>query len=564
MKKQLRRPLVVLAAGLVVGCASRVPPAIAPPSTVQIPVVAAHEIAARPVALAPDTIATLIASADREFAAGEAELKAGRLVAARQHFDRTIDLILETPGGPRSEPRLARAFERLLDRISALDVQALREGDGFTEAKSEPAVIDALLGATTFETPPQPTLTTAETVAEDLATTKHELPIAMNEKVLSYIELFQGRLRQFLEDGLNRSQQYLPMIQAVFKKEGLPMELAFVPLVESGFKPNALSRASARGMWQFMQGTAQEHGLRQNWFLDERSDPEKATVAAAQYLKTLSGMFDGDWNLALASYNAGPGRIMRATRQSKSFDYWKITSSTRYLPRETREYVPMIQAAIIIASNPERYGFEIDAPTPVAYDVVSVNGALDLKFIAEWAGVAIEDIQKLNPELRRTTTPLGSHDLKVPLGTGATVKQKLATADPSLFVTFKFHTVKRGETVTSIARRYNLKTTDLRAANDLSASARLKANTTLRIPERSTSALPTAPSSSRPTAVASARTPASTSASGSQSTPVYRVKRGDTLFSIARLFDTTVGELKKLNSLRSDAIGIGDRLRVRR
>jgi membrane-bound lytic murein transglycosylase D len=274
-------------------------------------------------------------------------------------------------------------------------------------------------------------------------------------------------------------------------------------------------------------------------------------------------MFDGDWNLALASYNAGPGRIMRATRLSKTFDYWKLTSSTRYLPRETREYVPMIQAAIIIASNPERYGFEIAAPTPVAYDTVSVSGALDLKFIAEWAGVAIEDIQKLNPELRRTTTPMGSHDLKVPLGTGATVKQKLATADPSLFVTFKFHTVKKGETVTSIARRYNLKTTDLRAANDLSASAKVKANSTLRIPERSTSALPTAPAT-RPAPAASARATSSSGASASQSSPVYRVKRGDTLFSIARLFDTTVADLKKLNSLSSDAIGIGDRLRVRR
>ena len=139
----------------------------------------------------------------------------------------------------------------------------------------------------------------------------------------------------------------------------MPLDLAYVPLVESAFKNNALSRASARGMWQFMPATGREHGLDQTWFVDERSDPEKATRAAAQYLKTLHKMFDGDWNLALASYNAGPGRLQGAIRRAKTSDYWKMTPTTRYLPRETREYVPMIMAAIIIAKNPALYGFEV-------------------------------------------------------------------------------------------------------------------------------------------------------------------------------------------------------------
>jgi membrane-bound lytic murein transglycosylase D len=151
------------------------------------------------------------------------------------------------------------------------------------------------------------------------------------------VELFQGRLREFMQNGLDRAQRYLPMIQNVFRAEGLPLDLAYVPLVESAFKSTALSRVAARGMWQFMLPTAREHGLNQTWFLDERSDPEKATRAAAQYLKTLQGMFDGDWEFALASYNAGPGRLQRAVRQSKSTDFWQITASTRYLaPRDAR------------------------------------------------------------------------------------------------------------------------------------------------------------------------------------------------------------------------------------
>ena len=153
---------------------------------------------------------------------------------------------------------------------------------------------------------------------------------------------------------MQRGSQYLPMIQDVLRAEGLPLDLAYVPLVESAFKPNALSRAKARGVWQFMSGTGVENGLRQDWYVDERSDVEKATVAAARYSETLADMFNGDWHLALASYNAGPGRIQRAMKSAKSSDYWVVSSKGRTLPRETRDYVPMILAAIVIAKSPEQ------------------------------------------------------------------------------------------------------------------------------------------------------------------------------------------------------------------
>src|SRR5207237_7717261 len=189
-------------------------------------------------------------------------------------------------------------------------------------------------------------------------------------------------------------------------------------LIESAFNPNALSRAKAKGVWQFMSGTALENGLRRDWYIDERSDPEKATVAAAKYLKTLSTLFSGDWHLALASYNGGPGRMQRAIKRAGVGDFWKLAEKPKALPRETREYVPMILAAIVIARNPAQYGFEFEAETAAPYEKVTLPRAVDLRRVAEWAETTIDEIQALNPELRRWTTPVGGTQdaSKVPAG----------------------------------------------------------------------------------------------------------------------------------------------------
>ncbi len=542
--------LAAILAGLLSGCAARVAPA-APPSAATppapAPIVVATPRMEPPAVPEPDAVALAIGRAEAEFETGRAEFDRARLVAARGHFDRAVELLLLQPGGTHSDARLQATLERFVDRISALEVLALREADGITEARSEPAAIDEVLNAAMFE-PPAPLATTAETVAADLERHPLDVPIEVNAKVLSYVELYQGRLRDFMQHGLDRSQRYLPMIRSVFREAGVPLDLAYVPLVESAFKTNALSRASARGMWQFMLGTGQEHGLRQDWFLDERADPEKATRAAAQYLKALNEMFEGDWAFALASYNAGPGRLQRAVKSAKTTDFWTLAASTRYLPRETCEYVPMILAAIIIGKSPELYGFQVASSAPLAFETVEIPGALDLKLVAEWANVTVEELQDLNPELRRTTTPMTAHSLKVPIGTGAMIQIGLRTAN-SLYRTFTFHTVKKGETLSSIARKYKVTAADVRDANGLSAKARISPRQTLAIPAPSTTSLPTVPA------------PTSRAAAAGSST--YKVRAGDTLFSIARAFSVTVTQLKQWNRLTSDRIKIGDQLKIR-
>ncbi|TAK15477.1 MAG: LysM peptidoglycan-binding domain-containing protein, partial [Acidobacteria bacterium] len=423
-----------------------------------------------------------------------------------------------------------------------------------SESKTEPAAIDALLAVATF---PRATAKTETNVASEMRAAAYDLPVISNDKVLSYVELFQGTLRPYLADALARGSRYLPRIREIFQKNDIPLDLAYVPLVESAFKNSALSRVKARGMWQIMLPTAGDYGLKFNWFIDERADFEKSTEAAAKHFKMLGKMFDGDWNLALAAYNVGQGKVLTAMKRSKTTDYWKMTESTRYLPRDTRAYVPMIWASIIIAKNPEQFGFDVVTEEPLAYDTVTVPDAIRLDTVAEWAGTTVDGLRDLNPELRRLTTPMGVHDLHLPKGTKAVVEEKLAAADPSLFASFVSHTVKGGETMASIARRYKTTTTELAEMNQVRRTARLRPGQKLYVPGAITGPSARTSAATAPTATAS-------SAKSDGDTVVYRVKPGDTLFGIARQFDVTIDEIKRWNNLTGSAIGIGDRLTIRR
>jgi peptidoglycan lytic transglycosylase D len=402
-----------------------------------------------------------------------------------------------------------------------------------------------------------------------------DLPVPLNQRVLSYVELFQGRLHEYIEGGMRRGSQYLPMIQQVFRTEGLPLDLAYVPLIESSFRPEAMSRASAKGVWQFMKGTALENGLKRDWYVDERSDPKKATVAAANYLKTLADLFGGDWHLALASYNSGPGRVQRAMKQTGRSDYWSISAKAQALPRETREYVPMILAAIVIARNPAQYGFSFESSTPESkptFETVAVSHPVDLHRVAEWAGTSLATIHELNPELRRQTTPKTSaYELKVPLGTSAEIARHLNDAEDVPLPSEAYYTVKRGETLPTIARKFRISRSELAEANDMSANARLTAGQRLVLPGDVAPARPAPSSTSTSTRLSSspnrpalpAVSPASSSVESVKVKSEYRVRQGDTLTSIAELFDTSVKTLQSWNpQLSGTRVVVGQRLTV--
>jgi membrane-bound lytic murein transglycosylase D len=541
------------------GASAPVPPVVAPTPP---PVAEAPDPAPVSPPL-PDPADELIARSHGHFQAGERELQLGHLERARAQFNQALDVLLEWPAGARSTPKLQEHFDHLVDRISAYEIRALALGDGFAEQPEQPASLDQLLALSTADLPaPKPELRTA--VELDLKSTAHDLPIPLNGKVLAYIELFQGRLRDWFQAALQRGQAYMPMIQSALRAEGLPLDLAFVPIVESAFHANALSRAKARGFWQLMRGTAVEQGLKHDWYIDERSNPDKATVAAVKYFRVLNRMFNGDWHLTLASYNGGPGTVQRAVRRRGVADFWTLAAKGRYLPRETREYVPMVLAAIVVARNPAQYGFTTEPALPPSFETVPLPGPVDLRRIAEWAGVAVDDIQRLNPELRRLTTPLRSEgfQLRVPPGTAEPVAAQLAGAPPEYLAALQYHTVKRGESIATIATKLRVRRTDLAEANYLGTRARVKPGDRLVIPRAPTALLAArADGAAQPVVAVQNPAPGEPDAGTQARAKVtYRVRKGDTLYSIARSYGTTVELIREWNGLKGSRINPGDRL----
>lgn len=495
---------------------------------------------------APDPASTLLPAAEASLRDGLAAADAGHLQKARFELNRAVDLFLSHPGGALSDPAVAAAYRRTLETVQVREIELLAAGDGFTEAASEPAAIDELGALPVGETP-----TSAETRAQATAAVAAEaldLPIELNEPVLSAIDLYQGNLREWFAAALSRGHRYLPEIRAVFAAEGIPKDLAYVALVESAFKTTAYSRARARGVWQFIGATGRRYGLKQDWWVDERGDPDKATRAAARYLKDLHAIF-GDWNLALAGYNAGEGKVLRAIRRYGVRDFWALRR-TRGLRRETKNYVPLIHAAIVIAKAPERYGFTIEPERRPESEPLPLAGAHDLRVIAECADEPIEAIQGLNPELRRLATPADrTFALRVPAGRARTVADCLRALPPEKRVSFRRHVVRRGQTLGGIARANRVAVRDIAEANGLAPGKRLRPGTELIIPIPGRSSTLTA------------RHPRPADAPEGRRVR-YKIQPGDTLHSIAAQHGTTVRELRTWNGLADSRIAAGRTLTI--
>jgi len=407
-------------------------------------------------------VADLIAQVEKEYEAGQDNYQAGHPEAAKQNFDRAFNLLLGSNLDIHSDERLQHEFDRILEGVNGPELMALQEGDGFTEQKPEPAPIDEA-NEVTFPVDPN---IKAKAEAE-IKSTHSDLPLMMTDQVAGYINYFSSRGRGTLEHALARAGRYQDMIQRVLKKEGVPQDLIYLAQAESGFHPLALSHAGARGIWQFMSSRAKGYGLERNWWVDERQDPEKATRAAARHLKDLYNEF-GDWYLAMAAYNSGPGTVQSAVKRTGYVDFWELYRRN-VLPKETRNYVPIILAVTIMAKNPEQYGLDdVVREKPVPYDTAKINYPVDLRLVAECVDASAADLQDLNPSLLRLTTPKNQEfELHLPVGTKDKFLTAIAAIPPGMRVWWRYHKVAPGDTLASIGRRYRTSSKTIAEANNL-------------------------------------------------------------------------------------------------
>ena len=472
----------------------------------------------------------LINRAESSYSSGVDNYRAGRLDAARMDFDYAVDAMLSSGMDLKVDGPLADEFDRLVNAINALELAALKQGNGLSP-KLEAAPLDA---ANDITFAPNPELV-AKLKTE--LNVQSDLPLIINDEVAGYIGIFSNSssFRAHMAASLARAGKYKAMIQQVLKEESVPQDLIYLAVAESGFQPQALNaRSGAGGMWQFMPTGA--YGLTRNGFFDERFDPEKSSRAYARYIKSLYGQF-GDWYLAMAAYDWGPGNIQKAVQRTGYADFWELYRRNA-MPKETRAYVPQILAAVIMAKNPEKYGLDkVTLDQPVVYDTVTTDYAIDLRLAADVTGASVPELVALNPALLRLTTPRDmSFDLHLPAGTKQLYMDRLKDIPEDRRDSWRFHIVKPGETLDGIATALHTKASDIAATNGISAQDPMGVDDELVVPVAS--------------------------ASGGANPLRYTPRRGDTLVTVADRFNVTVDELRRWNNLRSGSLSLGHAMYV--
>lgn len=478
-----------------------------------------------------DPVADVIAQAEKEYQTGRDNYKARHLEAAKQNFDRAFNLLLGSTLDIYSDERVQQELDRILEGVNSEDMQALQEGDGVTEQKAEPAPIDEANGVT-FPVDPR-----IKAQAErEVQATRSDLPLMLTDPVAGYINYFSTRGRSTLEHALIRGGRYQDMIQKILRQEGVPQELIYLAQAESGFHPLAVSRVGARGMWQFMGSRARGYGLQRSWWVDERQDPEKATHAAARHLKDLYSQF-GDWYLAMAAYNSGPGTVQQAVRRTGYADFWELYRRN-VLPKETRNYVPIIVAVTIMAKNPAQYGLDqLETEKPIAYDTVRIDYPVDLRLVAQCVDAPAATLQDLNPSLLRWTTPKNQEfELRLPAGTKASYLSAIQAIPQDMRVWWRYHKIAPGDTLTSIAREYHSTPNAIAQANDLEIHADPEPESKLVIP------------------IAPGKHPPSEQATYARRITRYKVHKGDTVQSVADNFGVPPAMVRRWNHLKGESV----------
>jgi membrane-bound lytic murein transglycosylase D len=532
------------------GCTPTDPPgaAIAQPKQATAPTLAAADPvqAARQALPAPPPpptaeelhVRAIIAQVEGAYARGEADYQKGMLAEAKTEFDRAVDLMLASGLDIKSTPELQDEFDKIVDQVNALEMEALKQGNGFVP-KEELTPSEAASDITFASDPNLVAKATA-----DLATTKSDLPLLVNDYVATYINFFSNTQKghNTLLHSFERSGHYKAMIQRILAEEGVPQDLIYLAVAESGFNPTAVNRRSrAGGMWQFMPGPY--YGLKRDSYVDERFDPEKSTRAYARYMKFLYDQL-GDWYLAMAAYDHGAGNIQHEVAKTGYADFWELYRRNE-LPVETRNYVPEILAAIIVANHPTQYGFDdITLDPPILTDTVTINYSIDLRLVSDLVGAPVDEVEALNPSLLRMVTPPDApFDLHLPAGTATIFDQRVALIPEARRNSWRYHPVVAGDTLASVAEEYRVTQAELVQANQLGAN-QLSAGDSIAEVEALVVPVP-------PAAEPSARM------------RLYTVRRGDTLVTIADRFGVSLSQLRAWNAIPSGIrVAPGRRLHV--
>lgn len=442
-------------------------------------------------------VQAIIEKAENLYKLAEDDLTRGSVEHARREFDRAIDAILEASPDLHADTKLQAYYHALLTKISSKQLSSVQDGGaGYTEQNYVPSAIDQINAVDLDD------LYTSSKSHVPINAGDFDFKFEITPVVEQYINYFtEGRGRATMEAGLRRSGRFRKMAERIFREEGVPLDLIWLAQAESAWKSNALSYMFAKGVWQFMPGTGSTYGLDQDAWIDERSDPEKSTRAAAKYLKSLSDYFGGNWILAMAAYNTGPMNVDRAVQRTGYDDFWEFYRRG-FLPQETRNYVPIILATIVVAKDPKKYGFDVTPEPEWTFDTVQVPSQTDLRVAADLVHVSFEELQDYNPELRRSVTPPGEHWIRLPKGTkdlfeiayNALPENQRMRRDiiipyserrrggaTTRFATYR---VKSGDTLGRLAGRFGVSQRELARVNRIGSTSRLIPGQAIRVPRK--------------------------------------------------------------------------------